>query len=274
VIDCPECGGEMRRVREVIDAWFDSGSMPFAQYHYPFGDRKTFDEQYPADFISEGIDQSRGWFYSLLAISTFVTGGRFVQDVRRARARARQERSEDVEDPGERCETLDVLDSEEPMRSGGTSFFSSPPWVPTRFDRKGVVDASQKLLGTVRNVYSFFAMYAEIDGYRPGLAGGEANLLDRWILSRFHSTVAEVRRQLEAYRHDPRGPRAPEFRPRRAEQLVRSPFAAPFLEGRDGARQDRSLQHAPRRARRDAPASRSLRSVRRRGDPPGDRPPR
>jgi isoleucyl-tRNA synthetase len=199
VIDCPECGGEMRRVREVIDAWFDSGSMPFAQYHYPFGDREIFDEQYPADFISEGIDQSRGWFYSLLAISTFVTGVASYKTCLVTELVLDKKGQKMSKTRGNVVKPWDVLDSEGADALRWYLVSSSPPWVPTRFDRKGVVDASQKLLGTVRNVYSFFAMYAEIDGYRPGLAGGEPILLDRWILSRFHSTVAEVRKQLDAY---------------------------------------------------------------------------
>jgi isoleucyl-tRNA synthetase len=199
VLDCPECGGRMRRVKEVIDAWFDSGSMPFAQYHYPFGDRKMFDAQYPADFISEGIDQSRGWFYSLLAISTFVTGVSSYKTcvvtelVLDKKGQKMSKSRKNVVEP------WDVLNSEGADALRWYLISSSPPWVPTRFDRKGVVDASQKLLGTLRNVYSFFAMYAEIDGYRPGLEGGEPNLLDRWILSRFHTTIAEVRRQLDSY---------------------------------------------------------------------------
>ncbi|MBP2681619.1 MAG: Isoleucyl-tRNA synthetase, partial [Candidatus Krumholzibacteriota bacterium] len=199
VIDCPECGGEMRRVKEVIDAWFDSGSMPFAQYHYPVGDRKTFDEQYPADFISEGIDQSRGWFYSLLAISTFVTGVASYKTCVVAELVLDKKGQKMSKTRGNVVKPWDVLNSEGADALRWYLISSSPPWVPTRFDRKGVVDASQKLLGTVRNVYSFFAMYAGIDGYRPGLASGEPNLLDRWILSRFHSTVAEVRKQLDAY---------------------------------------------------------------------------
>ena len=199
VLDCPECGGKMRRVKEVIDAWFDSGCMPFAQYHYPFGERKTFDEQYPADFISEGIDQSRGWFYSLLAISTFVTGVSSYKTcvvtelVLDKKGQKMSKSRRNVVEP------WDVLNNEGADALRWYLISTSPPWVPTRFDRKGVVDASQKLLGTVRNVYSFFAMYAEIDGYRLGLKGAEPNLLDRWILSRFHSTVAEVRRQLGDY---------------------------------------------------------------------------
>jgi isoleucyl-tRNA synthetase len=199
ILRCPECGGRMRRVREVIDAWFDSGSMPFAQYHFPFDENKMFDGQYPADFISEGIDQSRGWFYSLLAISTFVTGvGSYknclvTELVLDKKGQKMSKSRQNVVEP------WDVLEKEGADALRWYLISSSPPWVPTRFDRKGVLEASQKLLGTLRNVYSFFAMYAEIDDYRPGLPGGNPNLLDRWIVSRFQSTAAEVRKQLEAY---------------------------------------------------------------------------
>jgi isoleucyl-tRNA synthetase len=199
VLGCPNCGGKMRRVKEVIDAWFDSGSMPFAQYHFPFGEKTTFDDQYPADFISEGIDQSRGWFYSLLAISTFVTGVSSYKScvvtelVLDKKGQKMSKSRQNVVEP------WDVLEKEGADALRWYLISSSPPWVPTRFDRKGVVEASQKLLGTLRNVYSFFAMYAEIDDYHPGLPGGSPNILDRWILSRFQSTVSDVRRLLGEY---------------------------------------------------------------------------
>jgi isoleucyl-tRNA synthetase len=199
VLQCPDCGGKMRRVTEVIDAWFDSGSMPFAQYHYPIDEHGMFDTQYPADFISEGIDQSRGWFYSLLAISTFLTGGSSYKNCvvtelvldRKGQKMSKSRRNV--------VEPWDVLNKEGADALRWYLISSSPPWLPTRFDRKAVIDASQKILGTLRNVYSFFAMYAEIDDFHLGRKEGTPNLLDRWILSRFHSTVTEVRKQMDAY---------------------------------------------------------------------------
>jgi isoleucyl-tRNA synthetase len=199
ILDCPKCRGSMRRVSEVIDAWFDSGSMPFAQYHYPMGDRAVFDQQFPADYISEGIDQSRGWFYSLLAISTFLTGRSpyrncVVTELVLDKAGQKMSKSK-----GNVVEPWDVLNKEGADALRWYLITASPPWLPTRFDRKGVVEASQKLLGTLRNVYSFFAMYAALDDFRLSDAAGEKGLLDRWILSRYHSTVADARRHLDEY---------------------------------------------------------------------------
>ncbi|UCG53455.1 MAG: isoleucine--tRNA ligase [Candidatus Latescibacterota bacterium] len=199
VLECPECGGSMKRVKEVIDAWFDSGSMPFAQYHYPFDEDKMFDHQFPADFISEGIDQSRGWFYSLLAISTFLKGESSYKScvvtelILDKKGQKMSKSRKNVVEP------WDLLQKEGADALRWYLISSSPPWLPTRFDRKSIIETSQKLLGTLRNVCSFFAMYAELDDFRPGEEKGAQNLLDRWILSRFHSTAAEVRSQLDVY---------------------------------------------------------------------------
>jgi len=203
VLRC-SCGGHMRRVTDVIDAWFDSGAMPFAQYHYPFDQSGVWDEQFPADFICEGIDQSRGWFYSLLAIATFLKGTSpykhcVVSELILDKTGQKMSKSR-----GNVVEPWDVLDKEGADALRWYLIHSSQPWLPTRFDRKGVVEAGQKLLGTLRNVYSFFEMYAKLDGFKAPGAGaggdvGEASLLDRWILSRFHTIVGEVRDQLDGY---------------------------------------------------------------------------
>ncbi len=198
-LKCPKCDAKMKRVPEVIDAWFDSGAMPFAQYHYPFDEQKMFEDQFPADYICEGIDQSRGWFYSLLAIATFLKGESPYRSCVVTELILDKKGQKMSKSKSNVIEPWDVLDKEGADALRWYLIASSPPWLPTRFDRKGVVDASQKLMGTLRNVYSFFAMYAELDDYRPGGTKGEPNLLDRWILSRFHSTVAEVRRQMDAY---------------------------------------------------------------------------
>jgi isoleucyl-tRNA synthetase len=201
-LDCPDCHGTMRRITEVIDAWFDSGSMPFAQYHYPFEKGGPFEHQFPADFICEGIDQSRGWFYSLLAISVFLEGESSYRHCVVTELVLDEKGQKMAKSKQNVVEPWDVLNKEGADALRWYLIHSSPPWLPTRFDRKGVGDASQKLLGTLRNVYSFFAMYAEIDGFQLGDSAGDLdqqNLLDRWILSRYHTTVSDVRRQLDNY---------------------------------------------------------------------------
>jgi isoleucyl-tRNA synthetase len=199
VLGCPGCGGKMRRVPEVIDAWFDSGSMPFSQYHYPLGDGELFGSQFPADFICEGIDQSRGWFYSLLAISTFLKGESCYRTCVVTELILDKKGQKMSKSRGNVVEPWDVLNKEGADALRWYLITSSPPWLPTRFDRKGVVESAQKLLGTLRNVYSFFAMYASLDDYRFSDDAGEPSLLDRWILSRYHSTVTAVRKHFDDY---------------------------------------------------------------------------
>jgi len=196
---CPKCEGKMHRVSEVIDVWFDSGSMPFAQYHYPFEKDGKFEEQFPADFISEGTDQSRGWFYSLLAISTFLTGRSSYKNVLTTEMIQDKHGHKMSKSRGNAVDPQDLINKEGADALRWYLCTTSPPWLPTRFDRKGVVESSQKLLGTLRNVYSFFAMYAEVDGYRLDGGTGRPNLLDRWILSRFHTLTGRVRELLDGY---------------------------------------------------------------------------
>jgi isoleucyl-tRNA synthetase len=196
---CPKCTGKMHRVSEVIDVWFDSGSMPFAQYHYPFENDGTFEEQFPAEFISEGTDQSRGWFYSLLAISTFLKGESSYKNVLTTEMILDKHGHKMSKSRGNTVDPQDLISKEGADALRWYLSTTSPPWLPTRFDRKGVVESSQKLLGTLRNVYSFFAMYAEVDVYRLNGDPGQPNLLDRWILSRFHTLTGRVREYLDAY---------------------------------------------------------------------------
>jgi isoleucyl-tRNA synthetase len=199
-LDCPECGSAMKRVSEVIDVWFDSGSMPFAQYHYPWDESGMFAKQFPADFISEAIDQTRGWFYSLLAISVFLTGESSFKNCLCTELILDTDGHKMSKSRGNTFEPEDLLDNEGADALRWYFVTTSPPWVPTRFDRKGVAELSQKLMGTLRNVFSFYAMYAAIDEYDHDEAKrGEPNLLDRWILSRFHSTTKEVTAHLEGY---------------------------------------------------------------------------
>jgi isoleucyl-tRNA synthetase len=183
----------------VIDVWFDSGSMPFAQYHYPFETDGMFEKQFPAEFISEGMDQTRGWFYSLLAISTFLKGQCSFQNVLTTEMILDKHGQKMSKSRGNTINPQDLLDNEGADALRWYLLTTSPPWLPTKFDRKAVMETSQKLLGTLRNVYSFFAMYAELDGYQAGQGGGEPNLLDRWILSRFQSVIGKVTELLDAY---------------------------------------------------------------------------
>ncbi|MCH7549922.1 MAG: isoleucine--tRNA ligase, partial [Candidatus Krumholzibacteriota bacterium] len=201
---CSSCDGTMQRVSEVIDVWFDSGCMPFAQYHYPWDESGMFASQFPADYVSEGIDQVRGWFYSLLAISVFLKGESAYRNCLTTEMILDKHGQKMSKTRGNTVDPWDVLreDGADAMRWYLVT--TSPPWSPTRFDRDGVKESSRKMLDTVRNVYSFFAMYASIDGYAPGAPGargatGEPNLLDRWILSRFHSTSARVLSMMETY---------------------------------------------------------------------------
>jgi isoleucyl-tRNA synthetase len=193
------CGGSMRRTPEVIDCWFDSGSMPFAQYHWPFENQELFESQYPADFISEGVDQTRGWFYTMLVISTFLTGRSsykrcLVNELILDRKGKKMSKS-----VGNTVDPMAIMrrDGADPLR--WYMITVNPVWIPTRFDEEGVGEARSKLLGTLENTYRFFATYANLDGWTPDPARETApDLLDRWILSRLQSTAASVREDLEA----------------------------------------------------------------------------
>ena len=202
-LKCPQCGGEMHRVKEVIDCWYDSGSMPFAQWHYPFEHQKEFEENFPADFISEAIDQTRGWFYTLEAISTvlfdrapfkncIVMG--HVQD---AEGRKMSKHLGNVVDP------FQMLDKFGADALRWYFYTTSAPWLPSRFSEEAVQEGQRKFLATLQNTYAFFAMYAQIDGFDPlahPLEKAELTLMDKWILSRLNSLVARVDEDLANYR--------------------------------------------------------------------------
>ncbi|MFO7654428.1 MAG: isoleucine--tRNA ligase [Candidatus Krumholzibacteriia bacterium] len=192
------CSGTMRRTPEVIDCWFDSGSMPFAQYHYPFENRELFESQFPADFISEGVDQTRGWFYTMLVISTFLFG--------RSSYRSCLVNELILDKKGKKMSKSvgNTVNPVEIMAKGGADplrwymVTASPVWTPLKFDDDGVAEAQRKLLATLENTYAFFALYANIDGFRPGEDGpAEPDLLDRWIVSRLQTVTASVRTDLE-----------------------------------------------------------------------------
>jgi len=200
VFTCEKCGGQQRRVPEVIDVWFDSGSMPYAQWHYPFENEKEFEKSFPADFVTEGMDQTRGWFYTLMAIAVAVSGRapyRHVLPIELILDRQGKKMSKHI---GNTVDPNAILDQRGADALRFYLISVSPPWMPTRFDSEGVTEVTKKLLGTLRNVAQFFALYANIDGYDPAKKErAEPALLDRWILSRLHSLTASCRAALDDY---------------------------------------------------------------------------
>jgi isoleucyl-tRNA synthetase len=192
------CQGTMRRTPEVIDCWFDSGSMPFAQYHWPFENQDLFESQYPADFISEGIDQTRGWFYTMLVIGTFLTGRSsykrcLVNELILDRKGKKMSKS-----VGNTVDPMAIMRQHgaDPLR--WYMITVNPVWLPTKFEESGVDEARSKLLGTLENTYKFFATYANLDRWTPDPARATApDLLDRWILSRLQSVTRSVHDDLE-----------------------------------------------------------------------------
>ncbi|UKS27808.1 isoleucine--tRNA ligase [Paenibacillus sp. HWE-109] len=193
------CGGVMHRTSEVIDVWFDSGSMPFAQYHHPFGDEALFNEQYPADMICEGIDQTRGWFFSLLAVSTLYNG--------KAPYKAVLSTGHVLDENGQKMSKSkgNGIDPWDIINEFGTDAFrwallaDSAPWNSKRFSKQIVAEAKSKLVDTLNNTHAFYALYAEIDQYKPEDHPklSSENELDRWIISRLNSTLQNVRKGLE-----------------------------------------------------------------------------
>jgi len=198
---CPAdgCSGTMNRTPEVIDCWFDSGSMPFAQYHYPFENKDLFDSQFPADFISEGIDQTRGWFYTMLVISTFLKG--------RSSYKSCLVNELILDKKGKKMSKSvgNTVDPMEIMRTVGADplrwymLTCSPVWTTTKFDAEGIKEAQRKILATVENTYNFFTLYANLDNWTQGLDNPmELDKLDRWVLSRLQSVTESVTADLEA----------------------------------------------------------------------------
>ncbi|MBW3571057.1 MAG: isoleucine--tRNA ligase [Gemmatimonadetes bacterium] len=197
---CEQCGGTMRRTPEVIDVWFDSGSMPFAQHHYPFENRERQERQFPAEFICEGVDQTRGWFYSLLAISTLLGRGPSYRNVVVNDMLLDDKGLKMSKSRGNIVNPWEAID-----RFGADTIrwyllSSSNPWLPKRFDPEGVKEVQRKTFDTLRQTYRFFAMYAGLEGWTADAdAPAERSLLDRWLLSRLATVTAEVTEDLEAY---------------------------------------------------------------------------
>lgn len=194
-LKCPSCNGKMHRAPEVIDCWFDSGSMPFAQWHYPFENVEEFEKRYPANFICEAVDQTRGWFYTLLAISTLLFDEQAFQNclvlghVQDEQGRKMSKHVGNVVDP------WSILDAQGADAVRWYFFTSSQPWLPSRFGADNVSEAQRKFMGTLWNTYAFYVLYAEIDGFDPtkySLKKENLSQMDAWVLSRLHSTIAFV----------------------------------------------------------------------------------
>ncbi len=199
---CPKCGKKMHRVKEVIDCWFDSGSMPFAQFHYPFENKELFEKHFPADFISEAIDQTRGWFYVLLTISTLLFGKSSFKNcivlghVNDEKGIKMSKHIGNVVDP------WTVLNKQGADAVRWYFYTSSAPWLPSRFSEKAVSECQGKYMGTLWNTYAFFVLYAEIDKYDPSkyrLEDCRLAVIDKWILSRLNSLIKDVDGMLKNY---------------------------------------------------------------------------
>ena len=202
-IKCEKCGGEMHRVPEVIDCWFDSGAMPFAQHHYPFENKDLFEAQFPAQFISEAVDQTRGWFYSLLAISTLLFNKAPYENVI-VLGHVQDENGQKMsKSKGNAVDPFDALESYGADAIRWYFYVNSAPWLPNRFHGKAVVEGQRKFMGTLWNTYAFFVLYAEIDQFNPTdykLEYDKLPVMDRWLLSKLNTLIKTVDDNLANYR--------------------------------------------------------------------------
>ncbi len=202
-IKCEKCGGEMHRVPEVIDCWFDSGSMPFAQHHYPFENEELFKAQFPADFISEAVDQTRGWFYSLMAISTLLFDCAPYKNVI-VLGHVQDENGQKMsKSKGNAVDPFDALNTYGADAIRWYFYTNSAPWLPSRFSGKAVMEGQRKFLGTLWNTYAFYVLYADIDSFDPtkyNLKNCALTVMDKYILSVLNSTVEAVDKNLTNYR--------------------------------------------------------------------------
>ena len=202
-ITCPECGKPMHRVKEVIDCWYDSGSMPFAQWHYPFENREIFEKRFPANFISEAIDQTRGWFYTLMAISTLMFNRAPFENcivlghVQDKDGQKMSKHKGNVVDP------WSVLDKQGADAVRWYFYTAGAPWLPSRFSPEAVAEGQRKFMGTLQNTYAFFVLYANIDSFDPKdhpIENVKLTLMDKWVLSRLNQLVKRVDDDLCNYR--------------------------------------------------------------------------
>ena len=202
-IRCTECGGEMKRVSEVIDCWFDSGSMPFAQWHYPFENKEIFESQFPANFISEGVDQTRGWFYSLMAISTLIFDCAPYKNVLVLGHVLDKDGQKMSKSKGNAVDPFEALETYGADAIRWYFYSNSAPWLPNRFFGDAVVEGQRKFMGTLWNTYAFYVLYANIDGFDPTkytLNKKSLSAMDRWILSKLNSAVKSVDEYLGTYK--------------------------------------------------------------------------
>lgn len=202
-IKCPECGGEMKRVPEVIDCWFDSGSMPFAQWHYPFENKEIFAERYPADFISEAVDQTRGWFYSLLAISTLLFDNASYKNVIVLGHVQDKDGKKMSKSKGNAVDPMDALRKHGADAIRWYFYENSAPWLPNRFHDDAVQEGQRKFMGTLWNTYAFYVLYANIDNFdatKYELEYNKLSVMDKWLLSRLNTLIKAVDNNLANYK--------------------------------------------------------------------------
>ena len=201
-ITCPKCGKEMIRVPDVLDVWFDSGAMPYAQFHYPFENKELFEQQFPADFIAEGVDQTRGWFYVLLVLSTLISGEASFKNV------VVNDMMLDANGKKMSKSTGNIIDPIDIMSKYGADtirfymLYASPVWTPLKFDIEGVKEVYSKYISTFRNAYSFFEMYANADHVDPreyDIPVSQRDLMDRWILSKLNKLIQDVQTAYQEY---------------------------------------------------------------------------
>ena len=202
-IKCPKCNGEMHRVKEVIDCWYDSGSMPFAQYHYPFENQELFAQNFPADFISEGVDQTRGWFYSLLAISTLIFNKAPFKNVI-VLGHVQDEKGQKMsKSKGNAVDPFEALAEYGADAIRWYFYSNSAPWLPNRFHSKAVIEGQRKVMGTLWNTYAFYVLYANIDEFDPTkyeLDYDKLPVMDKWLLSKLNTLVKVIDNNLSNYR--------------------------------------------------------------------------
>ena len=201
-INCQKCGKEMSRIPDVVDVWFDSGAVPFAQYHYPFENKEYFETRFPADFIAEGLDQTRGWFYSLIVISVFLTGKApyknvLVNDLLLDKFGQKMHKSR-----GNAVEPFTILDKYGADATRWYMLYTSPVWTPLKFDEDGIKEVNSKFFNTLKNTYAFFEMYANTDEVDPRefeVDYKDLEDIDKWLLSKYNNLVLNVTEQMEAY---------------------------------------------------------------------------
>ncbi len=203
ICTCPECGGSMKRVPEVIDCWFDSGAMPYAQHHYPFENKELFESQFPAQFICEAVDQTRGWFYSLLAESTLLFNKAPYQNVL-VLGHVQDENGQKMsKSKGNAVDPMDALNKHGADAIRWFFYTNSAPWLPNRFHDKAVVEGQRKFLSTLWNTYAFFVLYANIDNFDPtkyALEYDKLTVMDKWLLSKLNTAVKTVDQDLADFK--------------------------------------------------------------------------